>query len=451
MAWVRLRRTERRTRRRVVAVVAASLLLVVLAAGAGVVVPWRATGGGAGDGGNLVRNGSFARAGAWMFSVRGGAAATFARERVAVLPEAASVRVTRPAPAAPWNVQLGQTGIPLRPGQTMTLSFVARATGNANVGVVLQRAVPPYTVYLARVFAPGATWQRLSLAYTPYSGDASALLAFNLGQAAGQLWLGDVRLVAGATVVAPGDASGGGGAGGADNVPLVNSSRLTRSGWRLIWNDEFDGPSLDTAKWQVESDAPGGDRICCLGDGLQYWDPGAVGVRDGQLVLTTARRPMGGRAYTSGAVNTLGTFSFEYGRLDIRARLPRGDGLWTAFWLLPAMGTALNYSPYEIDMMETLGQDTRAIYFFVHWQMTQRQMCAITGPDFAAGYHVYSLVWTPTALDWYVDGVRQCEVTQGVPQQPMYLILNLAVDQTNGGPAQVPATMRVDYVRVWQH
>ena len=227
----------------------------------------------------------------------------------------------------------------------------------------------------------------------------------------------------------------------------------TLAGWNLVWHDEFTGTSLDTTKWNVENHTPGGFTTCCLDDGLQAWTSGALAVHDDALWVTSARQSYDGRPYTSGAVTTLGKFSFRYGRVDIRAWLPRGDGLWSAFWLLPAQGTAPGYSPNEIDMMEALGQEPTTVNFFDHWS-DQKRSCQAKGADFTAGFHQYTLEWTATSLTWYVDGVRLCGLSVGVPQQPMYLLMNTYVGGTWPHPVDrstvFPQFTVVDYVRVYQ-
>jgi beta-glucanase (GH16 family) len=224
-------------------------------------------------------------------------------------------------------------------------------------------------------------------------------------------------------------------------------------GWTLVWHDEFDGPSLDTSKWNIVSDAPGGYRNCCLGNTFNAWAPDDVSLVAGALRLKTDRRSFQGAAYTSGAVTTEGKFAYRYGRMDIRARVPRGDGLWPAFWLLPpTVHSASVWAPYEVDVMEALGQDVHTDYM-VDWAGTQNQYCQYTGPDFSAGYHVYSFVWGPTSISWLIDGVARCQFHQGVPTTRMYLILNARVGGSWPVPPDastvLPQYTAIDYVRVY--
>ena len=154
-------------------------------------------------------------------------------------------------------------------------------------------------------------------------------------------------------------------------------------------------------------------------------------------------------------MTTKGKFDFLYGRLDIRARLPKGDGLWPAFWMLPSgyQGSGGSDVPYEMDVAEALGQWPHTD-FMVAWQGLQRTgYCEYDGPDFTAGYHVYSFVWSATSISWLIDGTQRCSFTRGVPTTRMEVILNTYI----GGPWPVPPDAStvlpqytdIDYVRVY--
>lgn len=96
--------------------------------------------------------------------------------------------------------------------------------------------------------------------------------------------------------------------------------------WRLIWHDEFDGNALDGTKWNIQSNDPGAYQVCCLAYGEQYWTAQAIHIQDGVLRIASEKRAHGGRSYTSGAVTTEHKFAFLYGRVEIRARLPKSQG-----------------------------------------------------------------------------------------------------------------------------
>lgn len=222
-------------------------------------------------------------------------------------------------------------------------------------------------------------------------------------------------------------------------------------GWALAWYDEFDGSTLDASKWNVVSDAPGGYQNCCLRGTLGAWSADDVSVANGTLQLKTERRAYLDKSFTSGAVTTQGKFSYLYGRMDIRAQIGAGDGLWPAFWLLPEDMQGY-YAAYEVDMMEALGQDTHTDYM-VDWENNHNTYCQYTGPDFAADYHVYSFVWNATSISFSIDGTQRCSFASGMPTVPMYLILN---DRIGGAwpvppdaSTHLPQQISIDYIRVY--
>jgi beta-glucanase (GH16 family) len=226
----------------------------------------------------------------------------------------------------------------------------------------------------------------------------------------------------------------------------------------MLFDDEFNGTQLDTSRWNAVATDPESPPVCCLAFGLEAWLPRNVAVTDGSLLLISRSEPFADKSYTSGAVTTEGKFSFLYGRVDIRARLPQGQGLWPAFWLLPVNQSSWDSpwkAPYEIDIMEMLGQQPNTVYMTNNWNdAADQEQCRHVGPNFAADYHVFSLVWSPTAITWYIDGVQRCQVTEGVSHTPMYLILNVAVGGSwPGAPddsTSFPQAASIDYVRVSQ-
>lgn len=226
----------------------------------------------------------------------------------------------------------------------------------------------------------------------------------------------------------------------------------TLPGWSLIWDSEFSGGALDTTQWQPVNSAVPKTVGCCTQYANQAWGPRNVTVKNGSLHLITTNQPSGAYPYTSGAVNTIGKFSFTYGRVDIRAKLSTTEGLWPAAWLLPVSSTRLGRSEYEIDVIEAWGSQPTTVHFFFHWPGDQ-QGCIANGPNYALGYHVYTLIWTSKLIEWQVDGATRCLATNGIPQMPMYLILSAAVDgsleRTNGSTI-LPQSFDIDYVRVWR-
>lgn len=213
------------------------------------------------------------------------------------------------------------------------------------------------------------------------------------------------------------------------------------------FGDEFEGSALDRTRWQTQM-AWGSTT-----DGqLERYDPSAVTVSDGKLVLT-ASTARGDRPYISGVVASFGTHEFTYGYVEMRAKLPRGRGLWPALWLAAVDDSSSN----EIDIMEFLGHQTDIVYMTLHYDAPDGQhldpQATYAGPDFTSGYHTFAVDWRPDAIVWYVDGVERSRQTEGVPSEPMYLIANLGVGgQWPGDPdasTRFPARYLIDYIRVW--
>jgi beta-glucanase (GH16 family) len=225
-------------------------------------------------------------------------------------------------------------------------------------------------------------------------------------------------------------------------------------GWNLLFDDEFNGSGVDSSKWNSENAGSGGYQNCCLRYGVQYFTPQALSFLNGSLRITTKKQHMGDANYTSGALTTENKFSFLYGRLDIRAKLPKTQGLWPAFWLLPT-NTQSGQAPFEIDMMEFLGKDPTTLYMINHWDM-DRQTAYNTyqGPDFSQKYHIYSMVWNAQSLTFYIDGVQRFQTWQGVSNKAMYLILNSTIGGSWAGNPDastvLPQYLDIDYVRIYQ-
>lgn len=218
--------------------------------------------------------------------------------------------------------------------------------------------------------------------------------------------------------------------------------------WRLRLNDEFSGGSLDRAVWSTGWLAPGITQPV-NSEELQCYAPSQVRVQQGALRLSLARRAVscGGqvRPYVSGMINSDGKFQFTYGFLEARLWLP-GQGRvitnWPAFWAdgqnWPADG--------EIDVVEGLGGEACWHFNSPHGAPGNCHPGTYTG-----GWHTFGADWEPGSITYYYDGHVVGRVTSGITSAPMYLILNLATARTYAGPVLVPAAMRVDYVRVWQH
>ena len=226
--------------------------------------------------------------------------------------------------------------------------------------------------------------------------------------------------------------------------------------WRLSFQDEFaDGPLAPV--WHTAQYWDHAFTVVGQGE-LQAYDASGVSVGGGMLHLTARRRAAHGVPYTSGLVMTGGErarpesprFSFLYGYLEVRAKLPAGRGLWPAVWMMPA---SFNDDSGELDVIELLGDPSHA-QFAAH-RNHDDEVHGWDGPDLSRDFHTYAIDWQPDHLSWYIDGVERARTTRTelICPESMYVILNLAVGGAAGTPAggtTFPATMDVDYVRVWQ-
>ena len=255
--------------------------------------------------------------------------------------------------------------------------------------------------------------------------------------------------------LAPGDAPAGGSA-----LPSVASKAPT-----LLFDSEFSGSSLDTSVWYTcyPSAKPGAGCTNNPSLELEWYTAANVTVGGGVARLTAREQNAHAKLpFTSGMISTGGTpsrkatFSFLYGYAEARMKLPRGAGMWPAFWLIPADRTW----PPEIDIMEWQGVAPRNDLVHVHygnWHHPQSLGTAIdTGVDLWNGFHTYAVDWEPSNVTWYFDGKPVYGVTDpaAIAHKPMYVILNLAIGgwlngQLKPSPKDFPATMAVDYVRVW--
>jgi len=235
-----------------------------------------------------------------------------------------------------------------------------------------------------------------------------------------------------------------------------------RPGWKLILQDEFRGESLDNRVWNAE------DLTSPRNNELQYYTPDLVTVGNGNLRLSSTRTGRGGQPFSSAAVDTYGKFSFTYGRVEVRAKLPpMGQGLWPAIWLL---GTGCNPtgSPCawptagsnEIDIMEGVNVPTRMFTNLHHGTSVGTSLSTGSvehrGTDLTARFHTFVLEWEPGGVvRWYRDDDLLSERTvPGSFDTPMSLIINTAVGgDWPGPPAEetvFPQHFDVDYVRVYQ-
>ena len=244
--------------------------------------------------------------------------------------------------------------------------------------------------------------------------------------------------------------------------PVINSKAdsLTGTNWNLVWSDEFNGSSLDTTKWTYDTGAGGwgNNELECYTNRTQN-----VNVTGGNLVITAQPESYGGANYTSGRIKTQGLFNFTYGRIEARIKLPDGQGLWPAFWMLGSNITSVGWPQCgELDAMEHIDNSSN-IAGSTHWYSNgQADYSNVSGSLDFSQFHTYDVVWDSNNITWYVDGVQfnQFYIGGGAGntqafQQPFFILMNLAVGGNwpgnPDGSTQWPAQMLVDYVRVYQN
>ncbi|WP_246070747.1 carbohydrate binding domain-containing protein [Paenibacillus kobensis] len=256
------------------------------------------------------------------------------------------------------------------------------------------------------------------------------------------------------------------------------------SDWSLVWHDEFDGSgsNLDTNgvnldKWAYQLGTGSQYGLDGWGNGeQQYYRPDNMKVEDGNLVIQAKKETYEGKPYTSGRVYTQPTFTQTYGRFEARMQLPTGEGVWPAFWMMPAGSEYGTWaSSGEIDIMEARGRLPEEVAGTIHFgKPAPNNKSTGATYDFPTGqsiaeYHTYAVEWEPGEIRWYVDGnlfqkVNNWDSTgAGQPDKyaypapfdkPFYMILNLAIGGMFDGnrlpnDSLLPATMKVDYVRVY--
>lgn len=266
-------------------------------------------------------------------------------------------------------------------------------------------------------------------------------------------------------------------------VPYVDKLDRSDEGFELVWNDEFDGEALDTTKWDYQ-----------YGNGGEYGNPGwgnmewqyylnreeNVRVEDGKLIIT-AVHDNSAMPYTSARIRTITNkgevlFSTTYGRIEARIKMPVGEGLWPAFWMLPVDESIYGSwaASGELDIMEAKGRLPEQFSCAAHYGGAWPQN-SYSGQEYAyqdgtqiTDYHLYSIEWEPNEIRWYVD--NECYFTMtdwyshdstgaNYPEpapfdKPFYIIFNMAIGgnfdkEADAKKAEYPASMEVDFVRVY--
>lgn len=259
-----------------------------------------------------------------------------------------------------------------------------------------------------------------------------------------------------------------------EELPQVAQEEVPEfEGYTLLWNDEFNGDTLDLETWRYEKHQPG-----WVNAELQEYTDSTdnVFVKDGRLIIKALKTQdkAGKDYYTSGKITTRGNRDFMYGKVIARAKVPEGQGLWPAFWMMPTKENIYGSWPVcgEIDIMEILGHNTNTTHGTIHYGNPHEQQqgtYVLTEGSFSDSFHEFILEWEPGEMRFYIDGNLYHTVNDWFAEkeyitaydypapfnQDFYVQLNLAVGGTwPGDPDETTdfdnAEFEVDYVRVYQ-
>ena len=243
-------------------------------------------------------------------------------------------------------------------------------------------------------------------------------------------------------------------------------------GYNLLWSDEFNAAKLDEDIWSYDPHEPGWTN-----NELQEYTTSTdnVFIRDGKLVLKGIKTDKNGSDYyTSGKIKSQNKKDFTYGKVSVSAKVPQGQGLWPAIWMMPTDESKYGQWPKcgEIDIMEVLGNDVSTAYGTVHYgepHGEKQGTVKLESGSYADSFHEYSVEWEPGEMRWYIDGKEYLKVNdwftaeQGQDEKPypapfdqsFFVQLNLAIGGNwPGNPDSTTdfskAEFEVDYVRVYQ-
>ena len=239
-------------------------------------------------------------------------------------------------------------------------------------------------------------------------------------------------------------------------------------GYDIAWQDEFSMAAIDQRSYNFDI-GDGCPNLCGWGNNeLQTYtdNPSNVYLKDGSLIIKALATNQ--NSYSSARITTKDKREFKYGRIDIRAKITKGQGVWPAIWMLghniddvgwPACG--------EVDIMENVGNEPQSVHGTAHWGPSGRGYSTFQGSaytleeDYSDRFHVFSLVWVANKIDWYVDEHKFFSITPAQMQgeeyrfnQKFFLIFNVAVGGNwPGNPdntTHFPQEMEIDYIRVFQ-
>jgi beta-glucanase (GH16 family) len=310
--------------------------------------------------------------------------------------------------------------------------------------------------------AGGGSGGQVSTGGSPETGGAGGGVSVGGGSGAGGRNQGPGGMAGAGGAPNSGGRAGGGASGTGGGV--VSSAKCPDTTWKLSWGDDFDGASgsaVDSGKWAYDT-GPN-----WYNGELQDYTSGTSNASldgNGNLVIEARKESREGRQYTSARLKTEGKKTFTYGRIEGRMKLPYGQGIWPAFWMLGGNSWPANG---EIDIMEHLGREPSIVHGTIHgpgYSAANGPTAAFTlpgGAKVADDFHVFAIEWETNAIRWYVDGNLYSTKTPAdikgntwVFDHPFFIILNLAVGgEWPGNPDATtvfPQKMVIDYIHVCQ-
>ena len=254
-----------------------------------------------------------------------------------------------------------------------------------------------------------------------------------------------------------------------EKQPVVNE--WDKEGWALVWNDEFDGPALNLEKWSYEIGGHGWGN-----NELQYYsdDDSTAFIQDGKLVIRADLVPQGTgssdnlRYFSSARLRTSGKGDWRYGRIEVKAKLALGQGIWPAIWMLPTDWTYGGWPESgEIDIMEHVGYDPGRVHGSIHTGSYNHKINTQRGGSklldkISSKFYVYAIEWYEDRIDFLIDDSKYFSFQNDGKNdfntwpfnQRFHLLINIAVGgDWPGSPdetTQFPTEMEVEYVRVYE-
>lgn len=253
----------------------------------------------------------------------------------------------------------------------------------------------------------------------------------------------------------------------------LSVTSLIAQDWDLIWSDEFEGNSLNSSNWSYDVGTGSDQGLNGWGNNeLQYYREGDnnIVVQDGVLSIIAKDESFGGQNYTSARIKTAGLQSWEQGKIEARIKLPTGQGIWPAFWMLRDDPLSDPLAPFfwpgEIDIVETIGHQPTTVYGTAHYGTPEAVISngstqTLTNGTVSSDYHIYAIEWYENLIVWKLDGVQyhSLHVNDVSPHywlfgQEYHVLLNVAVGGnwpgSPDGSTQFPVQMDVDYIRVYE-